>query len=178
MRRARITSEAMSVALKSAAVLAPEVISLSMWTPENPLCCSKRCRFGGRTGLWVPLHNQQRQRTAERPWWLNGRQGCGHDGYTATQPQERVAEWTRKETRAETQFVVCSVKCSEDVQWALGIIGLASQRRIFHSSKNFKILLGVDEVVSPTVMSEVTYRYMNAYGLLSRMLSPSNAIEE
>ena len=158
-RRARIISEAMSVALKSAAALAPEVISLSMWTPENPLCCSKLCSSGGRTGLWVPLHNQQWFGTAERPWWLNGRQSCG---YNATQPQERVAKWMRRETRAGKQFVVCSVWCSEDVQWALEILGLAAHRPFSIWTRNFQILLGVDELVSPTVMSEVTYRSMNA----------------
>ena len=141
-RRSFRTHRTMNVALRNAADLASQTVDHSLWTPENPLCCSKLCSSGGRTGLWMPPGDWDRG--APLLWWQNARKRS-HIFHTAT-PQIRVADWIHRHNRhpgtfSRGQYVVCCEMCSEVVLRALEIIRLAHMR-----AKTSRILIGVDKI--------------------------------
>ena len=123
-------------------------------TLENPRCCSKLCRFGGRTGLWVPrpLHTRDATRLHA---------GARRHIYEATTPQKRVADHIGTHLLATPEyFVVCCQMCSQDVETAIRISKRCRLEIIFtkYGPGDFgsgdvqkpKIVLGVDELVLPT----------------------------
>ena len=139
-RRSCEAREGMLVALERAADLAAQTVDNSRWIPDNPLCCSKLCSFGGRTGLWVPRLSRHFSSTyLERdPWWHNAR--TRSHSYEASSPQRRVAD---RIGSGHLHFVVCCEMCSEDVKRALTIMNIAR-----HCPK-VQVILGVDEMVLP-----------------------------
>ena len=137
--------EGMLVALERAADLAAQTVDNSRWIPDNPLCCSKLCSFGGRTGLWVPRLFPSRDSNIHLIrlnsfWWYNARKRSHR--YEATTPQKRVADWIGY---GHLHFVVCCEMCSEDVKRALTIMQFGPG----HCPK-LEVILGVDELVLPT----------------------------
>jgi hypothetical protein len=130
----------MNVALKNAADLASQTVDHSLWTPENPVCCSKLCSFGGRTGLWMPPGDG----APLILWWQNARKR--NHIFHATTPQISVADWMHRHNRhpgtfSRGQYVVCCEMCSEVVLRAFEIIRLAYMR-----ATSSRILIGVDKI--------------------------------
>ena len=132
-RRSCLARQGLLAALEQASELALQTVDFARWIPENPRCCSKLCRFGGRTGLWVPR-------------------------LEATTPQKRVADHIGHNTGE--YLVVCCQMCSQDVETAIRISKRCMYEIIFpkYGSGDFgptdvqkpKIVLGVDELVLPT----------------------------
>ena len=135
-RRSCEAREGMLVALERAADLASQTVDVSRWTPENPLCCSKLCSFGGRTGLWIPRSDWDSD--PHYLWWVSSRRS--HTCYCRT-PQVRVFDWIQNTSYGRRQYVVCSEMCSKVVRRALRIMGLA------YNCSTTTVLLGVDEQV-------------------------------
>ena len=109
-RRAILARLEMSGELYLASELALQTVDFARWIPENPRCCSKLCRFGGKTGLWV-------HRDATR---LHA--GARRHIYEATTPQKRVADYIAPQRHKTNEyFVVCSQLCSQDVETAISI---------------------------------------------------------
>ena len=149
-RRSCLARQGMLAALEQASELALQTVDFARWIPENPRCCSKLCRFGGRTGLWVPrlLHTREATRLDA---------GARRHIYEATTPQKRVADYIgpqRHPNNTGEYFVVCCQMCSQDVRTAMRI----SKRCRLSSIEDFgyrdvqkpKIVIGVDELVLPT----------------------------
>ena len=109
-RRAILARLELSGELYMASEFALQTVDFARWIPENPRCCSKLCRFGGKTGLWV-------HRDATR---LHA--GARRHIYEATTPQKRVADYIAPQRHKTNEyFVVCSQMCSQDVEWAISI---------------------------------------------------------
>ena len=153
-RRSCLARQGMLAALEQASELALQTVDFARWIPENPRCCSKLCRFGGRTGLWVPrpLHTRDATRLHA---------GARRHIYEATTPQKRVADHIGTHLLATPEyFVVCCQMCSQDVETAIRISKRCRLEIIFtkYGPGDFgsgdvqkpKIVLGVDELVLPT----------------------------
>ena len=136
----------MQQALIKASVLAAQNLDHENWSPENPLCASKLCSFGGRTRLWTPpLIRSSDPYRLDSFWWYNARKRSHR--YEVTTPQKRVVDWIGF-GRGHLHFVVCCEMCSEDVKMALTIGQLA----VGHGPPlpKLQVLMGVDELVLPT----------------------------
>ena len=147
-RRSCLARQGMLAALEQASELALQTVDFARWIPENPRCCSKLCRFGGRTGLWVP-----------RP--LHTRDATRLHAVARRHTQKRVADHIGTHLLATPEyFVVCCQMCSQDVETAIRISKRCRLEIIFtkYGPGDFgsgdvqkpKIVLGVDELVLPT----------------------------
>jgi hypothetical protein len=141
-RRSYQTQEGMNNIVGMAADLAFNNVIHEWWTPADPLCCSKLCSFGGRTGLWTP--RKEFYHNSRALWWLNSRTQS-HGFYSK---QVTLTHWMQNKNRKV--YVVCSEVCGEAVKRTLAIIGLAHGFENPHGSENPPyIIIGVDKLVPP-----------------------------
>ena len=143
-------------ALKEAATHAKLTISSEPWTVRNPRCCSERCPYSRKTGLWLPASEMVSQQNlwwrnlmTENAWNLVTEEWA--ENLTEKRPQEEIDEFfgyrpfgpipgevDRIDKSGKKWYVVCSELCFIRVKVALETIKL-------YTKQNFGIVIGVEE---------------------------------
>ena len=140
--------------LRDAAMFARKTVSQKKWTEEEPLCALLDCRFGGKTGLWVPRHVPLRDdlcqcdlSLVQNLWWKNRDEDLPKSHTNCSDPQDKVKDWIRNTcvlTIDATQkcYVVCCETCRDRVKKALDTIRLGDQEQPVGL-----VVIGVEELV-------------------------------
>ena len=142
--------------LRDAAMCARKTVSQKKWTEEEPLCASLDCRFGGKTGLWVPRHvplrddlSQCDASLVQNLWWKNRDEDLPKPHLCCANPQYGVKKWIRGALELTIHgnpthmcYVVCCETCRDRVKKALDTIRLGDREHTVSS-----IVIGVEELV-------------------------------
>ena len=142
--------------LRDAAMFARKTVSQKKWTEEEPLCASLDCRFGGKTGLWIPRHVPLRDdlpqcdaSPVQNLWWKNRDEDLPKPHLCCANPQYGVKKWIREALELPIHgnpthmcYVVCCETCHDRVKKALDTIRLGDREHTVSS-----IVIGVEELV-------------------------------
>ena len=136
--------------MKAAAALANRMICWDKWTPDDPRCCARQCRYRGKTGLWLPrsAHYSKAKARAlnkKKSWFMD--QPLFRYTYPTGDPQQTIQQWQIRGRRPKI-FVVCSESCGSSVCKALRAIDWHNSRGGVASESlrdgSWAVCIGVD----------------------------------